>query len=384
MHTSLFSFHLPPDLIAQFPAEPRDHAKLLCIDRKTGIKHHNFFYDIVNMLGDHDVLVMNNSRVIPARLFAKKEGIVEDIELFLVTAESEFVWECLAKPARKLKIGDTVEIQRLKNKDEKEGLKTWEASVISKTEEGHVVVAFKNMGESFWETLKHYGRTPLPPYIDPKKSKEEDYQTVFADKAGSIAAPTAGLHFTTELLEKIKNKGVQIEYVDLHVGLGTFLPVKVEDIKDHQMHSEYFELKPDVAERLNEAKKAGKRIIAVGTTSVRVLESSAAEVCGLSSRSKPVGTSSVDCGQEKHEIHHLRNNHQLQTTNDKRQTSIFISPGYQFKFVDALITNFHLPQSTLIMLVSAFYDREKVLEAYEEAIEMKYRFYSFGDAMFIY
>ena len=342
MKVSDFDYELPKELIAKFPVEPRDSARLMVLHRDTGKTEHRIFRDIVEYLKAGDVLVINDTKVIPARLFGRLETGAR-IELLLVRQPSLSVWEVLARPARKLKEGKKILF------DEE-----LEAVVKGYAGEGRRLVEFKVKGnKDFMEKLEEIGHIPLPPYIEREETPEdrEKYQTVFAKKAGAVAAPTAGLHFTEELLEKLRNKGIIIETVTLHVGPGTFKPVKVENVEDHQMDYETYSVPEKTAEEVNRAKAEGRRVVAVGTTVVRTLESAADE----GGRVKP----------------------------GEGSTNLFIYPGYKFKVIDALITNFHLPRSTLLMLVSAFAGRERILNAYREAVKEGYRFYSYGDAMFI-
>ena len=338
---STYFYNLPEELIAQSPVEPRDFSRLLCYNRETGVRKDLHFYDIENLLNEGDVLVVNNTRVLPARLFGFKRTGAK-IEILLQKRIDLTHWEVIAKPFKRLDVGTEVIFN--------ENIK---AVVMQKATYGSCVVEFVyDRKKSFEEHLLEIGTVPLPPYIKEKLKDPERYQTVYAKIEGSSAAPTAGLHFTTSLIERLKKKGVEFCEVLLHVGLGTFRPVKEDNILEHKMHSEYIEVTEEVATKLNSAKKAGRRIIAVGTTSVRVLESA------------------TDDNGVLHSV--------------KRETDIFIYPPYKFKFVDALITNFHLPESTLIMLVSAFVgDIDKTLALYNHAVKEKYRFFSFGDAMFI-
>lgn len=340
MKVTDFDYELPEALIAQFPVEPRDMSRLLTLNKVTGaVEHKAHFYELVEELNEGDVLVFNNTKVIPARLYGHREGSGGKVEVLLLTPCGENRWECLVKPGKKCPVGQVIVFdERLK------------ATVLDKTDFGGRIVEFTVDG-IFDDIIQEIGEMPLPPYIHEKLEDKERYQTVYAKEKGSAAAPTAGLHFTPELLEKIKAKGVELEFVTLHVGLGTFRPVSVESIEEHDMHSEFYSVSPETAARINDAKAKGRRIIAVGTTSVRTLESA-----------------STDDGV-------------LQGTSG--WTQIFIYPGYTFKMVDALVTNFHLPQSTLLMLISALAGREHCLAAYEEAVREKYRFFSFGDAMFI-
>ena len=333
-----FDYELPQELIAQHPMEPRDHSRLLVVDKKTGEIEHKHFYDLVNYLKPGDVLVFNDTRVIPARLHGTKDTGAH-VEVFLLTRRDATDWEVLVRPGKKLQVGAKINFS-----DE------LSCEVIEHTDFGGRVVRFKYDG-IFEEILDRLGETPLPPYITAPLEDKERYQTVYSHELGSAAAPTAGLHFTKELMQRIKDKGVNISYVTLHVGLGTFRPVKVDDVTKHKMHSEHYEIPQETAKLINETKKNGGRVIAVGTTSCRTLES----VATFYGEIKPC----------------------------EGFTDIFIYPGYEFKVLDGLITNFHLPESTLIMLVSAFAGYDNVMNAYKTAVEEKYRFFSFGDAMFI-
>ncbi len=334
-----FYFDLPERLIAQTPLKDRSSSKLLIMDKKTGELEHTKFKNIIENINEGDCLVLNNTKVIPARLIGhKKTGGA--VEILLLKRIEKDKWECLVKPGRKAKVGDQVIFG--------DGILT--AVVQEIVDEGNRIVEFKYEG-IFEEILDKLGDMPLPHYIKEKLEDKYRYQTVYAKEEGSVAAPTAGLHFTNELLEELKNKGVKIAYLTLHVGLGTFRPVKEENILNHKMHSEYFVLQEDQAKIINDTKESGGRIIAVGTTSCRTLES---------------------CAKEDGKVY-----------SNSGFTNIFIYPGYKFKIVDCLITNFHLPESTLIMLVSALSSRENILNAYNEAIKNEYRFFSFGDAMFI-
>lgn len=341
MKTNDFYFDLPEDLIAQVPLKNRDESRLMTLDKNTGEVKHKTFRDILECLNDNDILVLNNTRVIPARLFGFKAETNAEIEILLLSRKDINTWEALTKPAKRLKLGTRIIFG--------DGLLIGVVKELQ--EEGIRTIQFEYEG-IFEDVLDRLGNMPLPPYIHEKLEDKERYQTVYSKVTGSSAAPTAGLHFTPEILLELKNKGVQIEYVTLHVGLGTFRPVKAESIFDHTMHKEYFEIAEDVKNRLNEAKKNGKRIVCVGTTSVRTLESSANIINNLD--------------------------------RDSGWTDIFIYPSYEFKFVDAMITNFHLPESTLIMMISAFAGKDYIMDAYEEAIKEKYRFFSFGDAMYIF
>lgn len=335
-----FYYELPEELIAQDPLEDRSSSRLMVLDKKTGEIEHKHFRDILSYLNPGDCLVINNTKVIPARLFGVKEGTQAKIEILLLKRKENDIWETLVKPGKKAKPGTRISFG--------EGILVGE--VLEVVEDGNRLIQFHYEG-IFEEILDQLGQMPLPPYITHQLQDKNRYQTVYAKYDGSAAAPTAGLHFTKELLEEVKAMGVEIAEVTLHVGLGTFRPVKVENVLDHHMHSEFYMVSQDAADKINKAKKEGHRVIAVGTTSTRTLESAADE------------------------------NGMLKETSG--WTEIFIYPGYQFKVIDALITNFHLPESTLVMLVSALAGREHVLAAYQKAVEEKYRFFSFGDAMFI-
>ncbi len=335
-----YYYDLPKELIAQDPLLKRDSSRLMVIDKDTGEYEHKIFSDIIDYLNPEDCLVVNNTKVIPARLFGVKHETEAVIEILLLERKSDNLWECLVKPGKKARAGAKLSFG--------DGL--LEGEIVDVLEDGNRLIEFKYDG-IFEEILDSLGQMPLPPYITHKLEDKTRYQTVYAKYDGSAAAPTAGLHFTNELLDDIRAKGVDIASVTLHVGLGTFRPVKEDNILDHHMHSEYYNVDEENASLINAAKKRGGRIISVGTTSTRTLESVADEE-GLIKASKGY-------------------------------TDIFIYPGYRFKCVDALITNFHLPESTLLMLVSAFSDRERMLKCYEEAVKERYRFFSFGDAMFI-
>lgn len=335
-----FNFDLPEELIAQDPLEDRSSSRLLVLDKETGKTEHHVFREIIDYLEAGDCLVINDTKVIPARLIGSKIGTDAKIEVLLLKRKENDVWETLVKPGKKAKIGTRISFG--------DGLLVGE--VVDIVEEGNRLIHFEYEG-IFEEILDRLGQMPLPPYITHQLEDKNRYQTVYAKHSGSAAAPTAGLHFTPELLKKIEEKGVQIARVTLHVGLGTFRPVKVDNILEHHMHSEFYQIEEEAAEKINTAKANGKRVIAVGTTSCRTIESAA----------KEDGTIAPVSGW----------------------TDIFIYPGYQFKVLDCLITNFHLPESTLVMLVSALAGREHVLNAYEEAIKERYRFFSFGDAMMI-
>lgn len=340
MKTDDFDYYLPENLIAQTPINKRDESKLMVLNKETGTIEHRHFADIIDYLTPNDVLVLNDTKVMPARLIGQKEDTNGHIELLLLKNTKNNIYECLCKPAKRVKIGTIVNF----------GDGILKAKCIEVKEEGIREFEFLYDG-IFYEILDKLGEMPLPPYIHKKLKDKNRYQTVYAKNIGSAAAPTAGLHFTQELLEKLKNKGITICYVTLHVGLGTFRPVNVEDVTTHKMHSEYYTINEETAKILNQAKKDGKNIVSVGTTTTRVLET-------------------------------VMN--QYQTFKEcSGYTSIFIYPGYQFKAVDSLITNFHLPKSTLIMLVSAFCSKEIIMNAYSEAIKNSYRFFSFGDSMFI-
>ena len=340
MKTSDFYYDLPEELIAQDPLEDRSSSRLLVLNKKTGEREHRVFKDIIEYLKPGDCLVINDTKVIPARLIGERVGTGAKIEVLLLKRKENDVWETLVKPGRKMKVGAQVSFGN--------GLLTGE--VIDVVEEGNRLIQFHYEG-IFEEVLDQLGQMPLPPYITHQLQDRNRYNTVYATHEGSAAAPTAGLHFTPELLEEIQKKGVEIARVTLHVGLGTFRPVKVEEVTEHHMHSEFYQIEEEAAEKINRAKDNGGRVICVGTTSCRTIESAADENGHLKACSG--------------------------------WTEIFIYPGYRFKALDCLITNFHLPESTLIMLVSALAGREHVLEAYEEAVKERYRFFSFGDAMFI-
>lgn len=350
MNVNDFDYYLPEELIAQKPAEKRDESRLLVIHRDTGALEHKHFYDVVDYLNPGDCLVMNNSKVIPARLYGTKAETGAKIEFLLIKRIEGDVWETMVRPGRRMKEGDRVIFNA-------EGQPRFEAEVIGYGEDGTRHVRFEYDGV-FMERLDELGSMPLPPYIErAAESEDKDrYQTVYAKNEGSVAAPTAGLHFTEEILEKARAKGVKLAFVTLHVGIGTFRPVKVETVEEHHMHFEEYEIDEENARIINEAKRAGGRIIAVGTTSTRTMESAAVKNPETGLYELPAGANSTD---------------------------IFIYPGYSFKMVDGLITNFHLPKSTLLMLVSALYDREKMIEAYNTAVAEKYRFFSYGDASFI-
>jgi S-adenosylmethionine:tRNA ribosyltransferase-isomerase len=335
-----FDFDLPEELIAQYPVEPRDSSRLMVVERSTGLIHHHKFSELPSLLRSGDVLVVNNTRVIPARLIGEKEGNQAKIECLLLTRRERDIWEVLIKPGKRLKEGQSVIFG--------EGLLRGE--LVEILPNGNRLMRFTYEG-LFEVALDQLGSMPLPPYITAQLEDKERYQTVYAKESGSAAAPTAGLHFTPELLERLKEAGIEIVEILLHVGLGTFRPVKANTIEEHDIHSEYYRVSEAAAERINQAKREGRRVIAVGTTASRTLESVASE------------EGKIQAGEG--------------------WTSIFIYPGYQFKVIDALITNFHFPKSTLVMLVSALAGREHILDAYNLAIRERYRFYSFGDSMLI-
>lgn len=341
MKTSDFYFDLPKELIAQDPLDDRSSSRLLVLDRKTGAMEHRHFYNITDYLQKGDCLVLNNTKVIPARLYGVREGTGALIEILLLKRREHDVWETLVKPGKKARPGTRLVFG--------DGLLTGE--VLDIVDEGNRLIQFTYEG-IFEEILDQLGQMPLPPYITHELKDKNRYQTVYAKYEGSAAAPTAGLHFTPELLQQVRDMGVKIAEVTLHVGLGTFRPVKVDDVTQHHMHSEYYQITEEAARLINETKQSGGRVICVGTTSCRTVESAAAGD----------GTLRACSGQ----------------------TEIFIYPGYQFKVLDCLITNFHLPESTLVMLVSALAGKDKIMAAYEEAIRQQYRFFSFGDAMFIH
>ena len=341
LSTADYYFDLPQELIAQDPMEKRDECRLLVVDKKSGEVSHHIFSEIINYLEPGDCLVLNNTKVIPARLLGEKEETGAAVEILLLKRREADIWECLVKPGKKLRPGARVSF----------GGGILKAEIMDIVEDGNRLVKF--FYEGIWEeVLDRLGEMPLPPYITHKLQDKNMYQTVYAKYEGSAAAPTAGLHFTNELLKKIEEKGVDLAYVTLHVGLGTFRPVKVTNVKEHHMHSEWYQVTQEAADKINKAKESGHRVICVGTTSCRTIESASDENGKL-----------TDCSDN---------------------TSIFIYPGYKFKVTDCLITNFHLPESTLVMLVSALAGREHVLSAYEEAIKERYRFFSFGDACFFY
>lgn len=341
MNVNDFDFHLPEQLIAQTPLKDRASSRLMVIDRGNDAIDHKHFYHVIDYLNEGDCLVLNNTKVLPARLIGQKVDTGGKVEVLLLNERNEDEWEVLVKPAKRVKVGTVIQF----------GNHLLEAECIEIKDHGGRVVRFKYKG-IFLEVLDQLGEMPLPPYIKEQLNDRDRYQTVFAKEVGSAAAPTAGLHFTNDLLQQIKQKGINIAYITLHVGLGTFRPVQTDNIEEHEMHAEFYQMDEETAELLNRTKAEGKRIVAVGTTSVRTLETIANEENG-------------------------------QFFAKSGWTDIFIYPPYQFKVVDAMITNFHLPKSTLIMLVSAFANRELILKAYNEAVRENYRFFSFGDAMLI-
>lgn len=338
--TEDFNYDLPEHLIAQTPLKQRDHSRMMILDKESGEIIHKHFHDILEELKSGDVLVLNNTKVIPARLYGVKEETKSAIEILMLKEAENDRWECLVKPAKRVKVGTVISFG--------DGL--LRAICTESKEEGIRLFQLQYEG-ILYEILDRLGEMPLPPYIHEKLENKDRYQTVYAKNEGSAAAPTAGLHFTNELLDKLLDKGIQIEYVTLHVGLGTFRPVAVEDVTNHKMHSEFYQMEEDVAEALNLAKKEGRRIVAVGTTTTRVLETI------------------------------MKSYHTFEACSG--WTDIFIYPGYQFEAIDALITNFHLPKSTLLMLVSALARKDNIMRAYREAVKEEYRFFSFGDSMFI-
>lgn len=356
MNINDFDYELPKELIAQTPAEKRDCSRLMVVDRATGEVEHKHFYDILEYLRSGDCLVLNNSKVLPARLFGVKESTGAKVEFLLTKRIEGNTWETMVRPGKRLKAGDVVIFSGPGNAGNIGG-KLFRAVIKDYGDDGTRIVEFEYDG-IFLERLEELGQMPLPPYIERKNNKEDRdrYQTVYCKNEGSVAAPTAGLHFTKELLKKAEDKGVKIAYVTLHVGIGTFRPVKVENIEEHHMHFEEYFIDEETAETINNTIKAGGKIISVGTTSTRTVESAA-------------------CFDEKTGLWLVQPGH--------GNTDIFIYPGYEFKIVDSLITNFHLPKSTLIMLISALYNREDILRVYKIAVDEKYRFFSYGDAMFI-
>ena len=336
-----FYYNLPEQLIAQKPAQPRDASRLLCLQRGLAGMHHRYFYDLPELLHEGDLLVLNNTKVLPARLLGKKRGMERVCELLLLHECESNVWECLAKPGKRIRPGEVLYF----------GDGTLRAEILETLANGGKRVRFSFDTETLYQKLEAFGEMPLPPYIQSRESHPNDYQTIYAKQRGSAAAPTAGLHFTDELFSRLQNAGIKTTELTLHVGLGTFRPVKEEEIEDHHMHKEWYTVPQKAADAITQTRERGGRVIAVGTTSCRTLEAVASqygEVCAASG-----------------------------------ETDIFITPGYSFKAIDGLITNFHLPESTLLMLVSAFYGLENTLRAYKEAVQQEYRFFSFGDAMLL-
>ena len=335
-----FDYDLPEELIAQTPIEPRDYSRLLVLHRSGGRLEHRYFYNLIDYLNPGDLLVINDSKVIPARIFGTRAGTGGLVEVLLLKALEENIWEVLVRPGRKARPGQILEFQE-----------NMTGTILEILEDGKRKIRFSHQASSIYEILDRIGKMPLPPYITEQLQDQSRYQTVYARETGSAAAPTAGLHFTEEMLEKIRKKGIRIAAVTLHVGLGTFRPVKEQDVTRHVMHTEYFHIPEETARLVRQTKAAGHKVVSVGTTATRTLES----------------------GFDQ----------QLNLIRQSGETDIFIYPGYTFKVIDALITNFHLPKSTLIMLVSALAGREQILEAYRAAVQERYRFFSFGDAMLI-
>lgn len=342
MKKSDFYYELPKELIAQTPIEPRDHSRMMVLSRDNKSIEHKHFYDFIDYLNEGDCLILNNTRVLPARIYGVKKDTGAVVEFLLLNNRGNDRWETITGPGKRAKVDTEFTFG--------DGLLTCKIEEV--LENGNRIAKFSYEASNIYEVLDKIGEMPLPHYITEKLEDKERYQTVYSKELGSAAAPTAGLHFTDEILEKIGKKGIKIGYVTLHVGIGTFRPVKAENIEDHQMHSEHYQIPKETADLINETKKNGRRVIAVGTTCCRTLESV------------------------------MQSQGEMKEFDD--WTSIFIYPGYKFKCIDALLTNFHLPESTLIMLVSAFYDRDKILDAYNTAVNEKYRFFSFGDCMFIY
>ena len=342
MKKSDFYYDLPKELIAQTPIEPRDHSRMMVLSRKTNSIEHKYFYDFVDYLSPGDCLILNNTRVLPARMYGVKKDTGAIVEFLLLNNLGNDRWETITGPGKRAKV-DTEFIFG-------DGILTCKIEEV--LDNGNRIAKFNYDASNIYEVLDKVGEMPLPHYITEKLEDKERYQTVYSKELGSAAAPTAGLHFTEEVMEKIRNKGIKNGYVTLHVGIGSFRPVKADNIEDHEMHSEHYQIPKETADLINETKKNGGRVVAVGTTCCRTLESV------------------------------MQSQGEMKEFDD--WTSIFIYPGYEFKCIDALLTNFHLPESTLVMLVSALYDREKVLDAYNVAVEEKYRFFSFGDCMFIY
>lgn len=390
-----FDYHLPAELIAQKPADKRDESKLLVVHRSSGKLEHKHFFDIADYLQAGDCLVLNNSKVLPARLFGVKEGTGAKIEFLLIKRLEEDAWETMVKPGKRLKPGDTVLFSESP---------LLRAIVKDYGADGTRIVEFQYEGV-FMERLEEMGSVPLPPYIERAGNADDKdrYQTVYCREEGSVAAPTAGLHFTEELLDKIRRKGVELAYVTLHVGIGTFRPVKCENIEEHSMHFEEYFISEESAAVINRAKREGRRVVSVGTTSTRTVESAAYFMPAEAVGTGPFETAEASGFSEAAGIGRIETTAGMGISAEKPgtggasgknagvwqvkpgagSTDIFIYPGYEFKIVDCLITNFHLPKSTLLMLISALYDRGKILEAYEEAIQERYRFFSYGDAMYI-
>lgn len=366
MQSDLFNYHLPPELIAQEPVQPRDRSRLMLLDRESGVLSHQLFYEIVDELQKGDVLVLNKSKVFKARLRGQIKE--KDIEVFLLRHERDGLWQAMIKPGKKVVVGDVINLDGL------------QAKLLEQKEDGTVLLDLEATVDQVLAYTDKHGEIPVPPYVKKQPEKFATYQTVYAKNVGSVAAPTAGFHFTKHLIDELKDKGVQFEFVTLHVGLGTFRPIKTKTIEEHQMHSEFVQIDRDTSGRINQAKQEGRRVIAVGTTTVRSLEGVAQchseEAVG---RRKNVLDKKILTASEAG----LRMTSTLPDSGFAGDVNLFIKPGFQFKIVDALITNFHLPKSTLLVLVSAFAGRGNVLATYREAIKQKYRFYSFGDAMFI-
>jgi len=361
MQIEEFNYHLPRELIAQYSVQPRDHSRLMVLDKQTGKLEHKKFFEIVDELKTSDVLVFNDTKVFRARMRGKVlEGLEgpEGIEIFLLRARENNVWEVMARPGRKVQVGQTLCIEHETEKLCGEVIEKLDGIVLAKFDrEPEQVIAFANT----------HGEIPIPPYVKNKPEHLEDYQTIYAKETGSVAAPTAGFHFTQRLMNELKTRGVQFEFITLHVGIGTFRPMKTKTIEEHEMHSEFVSISKETADRINQAKKENRRVIAVGTTTVRTLE-------GVASSRHPA------CPPKPWRRRERSEGSLYAFTGD---VNLFIKPGFDFKIIDGLITNFHLPKSTLLVLVSAFAGRENVLRAYEEAVAQQYRFFSFGDAMFI-
>ena len=366
----LFDYVLPPERIAQEPVRPRDTSRLMVLDRATGERQHKRFFEIVDELRAGDLLVMNDTKVFKARLRGRR--FAKELEVFLLRPVADAlpgaaVWHALVRPGKLVHVGNNIQLA--------DGVM---ATVVDKLSDGSVRLSFLMSNEEVIDFANRYGEIPVPPYVEKAPENFNDYQTVYARETGSVAAPTAGFHFTPELIEKLKGKGVQFSFVTLHVGIGTFRPVKTATLEEHEMHSEFVEISPETASTINIAKHEGRRVIAVGTTTVRALEG-VASLCHPE-EAKPT----KDLVSDGREIpHFVRDDHALPPEGFVGDVNMFITPGYTFKIIDALITNFHLPKSTLLVLVSAFAGREKILAAYQEAVEQQYRFFSFGDAMFL-